>query len=156
MAERVPWLPAPWVPADGPAPRTFTIELPPGTPILTGNSRLNRYERNRITQGLKNAVIVLARRDRIPPVGRCDITVEYATPPRRRKDRHPLAAEAITDADNIAPTAKACADGLTAAGVLPRGDASAHVRSVRCVLADETHPRGVVRVIIAETAGGAR
>jgi hypothetical protein len=130
-------------------PRSWVIEMEPGTPIISANHRMNRYALNAQVQDLKDRIgKFIAYRDKVPPIGRADIVVEYISPPRRRKDRHPFASDCITDNDNLAPTAKALVDGIAAAGVVP-ADTKRYVTS-RCVLADETHPRGLLRVTITE------
>ena len=137
----------------GSTPRSWTIEMPPGTPIVTGNNRLDRYERNRRIQVLKDKIAAIAWcRLKIPQLGPVEITTTYYSPPRLKRQRHPFASEAISDHDGIAPTSKALIDGLVACGVL-RGDTKRWVRSGTCVLADETHPRGQVVLTITELTG---
>lgn len=132
--------------------RSWVIELPPGTPILTANDRLNRYAANRQVRDLKRLMITLTALHRVPPVDGAVIVVEYQPPPRLKKHRHPLASARIEDNDNLAPTAKALVDGLVKAGVLV-GDSRKRVTSSTRLLAD-THPRGQVRVHITEAAPG--
>jgi hypothetical protein len=132
------------------APRSWTVELPPGTPIITGNNRLHWAERNKRVKNIHEVVAQLAAAARLPLIG-CPVTVvvEYATPPRLRAKQHPFASQAITDDDGIAPTGKAMLDALVRCGVL-NGDTHKWVRGVRNQLADHTHPRGVVRITITE------
>ena len=134
--------------AAGSTPRSYTIELPPGTPIISGNNRLNRYAKNRRIKDLHRLIAQLTLRWQ-PITGPVDITVEYASPPLRKAKRHPLASECILDHDNLWPTYKACCDGLVRAGVL-KGDTKRYVGPGRVVIADETHPRGLLRVTISE------
>jgi hypothetical protein len=127
--------------------------MEPGTPIISANNRLNRYARNRQVQDLKDRIGALARcRYGLPAIGKADITVEYLSPPRLTRMRHPFASDCISDSDNIAPTGKALVDGLVACGIF-RSDSKRYVRSVRYVLAEETHPRGLLRVHITEVGG---
>jgi hypothetical protein len=134
----------------GNQPRTFVIELPEGTPIVTGNTRMHYHAKNRVIRNLHEVMrsLVRGRAQITVPV---HITVEYASPPRLRAKRHPLASECILDHDNLWPTYKACADGLVRAGLLA-GDTKRYVGPGNVVLADETHPRGLVRVTISEVA----
>lgn len=132
----------------GDQPRSWVIDLTPGTPILSANSRLHRYARNRRTQDLKEQIRLLALNAGIPRLERADIEVLYFSPPRLVRQRHPLASDCITDHDNLAPTAKALVDGVVKAGVL-RADTKRYVRSW-CGLAEQTHDRGLVRVTITE------
>ena len=146
MTSPSPRAPGQMSPGDG--MRTFTLELPPGTPIISGNNRMNRYERNRRTKNLHEHIKTAVRG--IAPIAvPVDITVEYASPPRLVRLRHPFASECILDHDNLWPTYKACADGLVRAGLLA-GDTKRYVRPGGARLADETHPRGLLRVTITE------
>ena len=126
------------------------IELPEGTPIITGNNRLHCHAKNRITKNLYQVIAGLALRWQ-PIAVPVHITVGYASPPRLRAKRHPLASECILDHDNLWPTYKACADGLVRAGVFA-GDTKRYVGPGNVELADETHPRGLLRVHITEVA----
>ena len=138
----------------GSTPRTWTIEFEPGTPILTANQRMHRYARNDRTQELKVKTAMLAKRMRIPALERADVTTWYASPPRQKAQRHPLASDALDDSDGLAPTGKACLDGLVLGGVFVT-DRKRCVRRTTCELAGETHPRGQLCVIITEVTGGA-
>jgi hypothetical protein len=133
-------------------PRTWTITLEPGTPILSANARADRYTRNRVTQDLKDKIAAIAAcRLKLPAehIGRADITVRYASPPRLRRLRHPLASDCVTDPDNVAPAGKALVDGLVKCGIWP-GDSKKWIRKVTYELAPETHPRGLLTVTITE------
>jgi crossover junction endodeoxyribonuclease RusA len=129
--------------------RTFVIELPEGTPIVTGNTRMHYHPKNKRIRQLKETAATLARKQRLPVLERAEITVTYVSPHRLKAMRHPLASDAISDADGIAPTAKACIDGLVMYGMFP-SDSKRYVRKTSYVLADETHPRGLVRITISE------
>ncbi len=131
--------------------RTWIIELPPGTTVLTANDRMNRYAANKVRQPLRLAVALKARQQKIPALERIQVVVEYTPPPRLKKDRHPLASSRIEDEDNLAPTAKTCVDGLVLAKVLP-GDSVKRVRS-QCHLLTSTCPMGQLRIIITEVTG---
>lgn len=130
--------------------------MPPGTPIISANSRMDRYSRNRLTQELKDKIGAIAAcrmKLREQNLGRCDITVEYLSPPRLRRDRHPFASDAIADSDNLAPTGKALVDGLVKEARIWPDDNKRWVRRVTYELAQETHYRGLLRVIITEVPG---
>ena len=130
-------------------PRTWTIELPPSTVLLTSNHRLHRMKANAVTQSLRGLAIQLARKQRIPQVERADILVTYLPPPRLRRLRHPLASERVDDPDALAPTGKALIDGLTQAGVFV-SDNRKHVRRVAYELLEGSCPRGQVLLHITE------
>ena len=134
----------------GSQPRSWTIELPPGTPILTANDRLNRYAAQREINRLKGVAIQVARRARLPAISRAAVLLTYAPPPRLVRYRHPLASQRIEDSENLQPTAKALVDGLVKAGVFPAGDSRKHVAWVNCVLLPEVHLRGLLTLIITE------
>ena len=138
-----------------PGTRAWTIELPPGTPILTANHRNNRYAAQRRINELQEAAIHLARAHRLPEIPRAVVLVTYAPPPRLKRDRHPFASERIEDSENLQPTAKALVDGFRKAGVFPHGDSRKYVGWVNCVVLPGSHPRGQVTVHITEVAGEA-
>lgn len=130
--------------------RTWTLELPAGTPILTANHRMNRYAANTRIKDLKKAITDMAMVQRLPVIGRCDVLVEYLPPPRRRRDRHPFASERIEDGDNLYPTSKALVDGLAACGTFGGADSRRRVPQSTCRVLPQTHPRGLVRIHLTE------
>lgn len=91
----------------GPPPRTWTVELPPGLPLLNANRRVHWRKRAELTKTIREAAYLLAQGN-VPALQRARIVVEYRPPDRRRRD-----------AGNLAPSAKAAVDGLVDAGVLP-------------------------------------
>lgn len=136
------------------APRTFVIDLPAGEPILTANHRLHKFAANRRTQDLAGLMIRLCRDvHRLPRLEAVRVDLEYASPPRRKADRHPRASDRVEDHDALYPTRKALADGIVRAGVLV-DDNKARVRGGECRILPETHPMGQVRVVITEVPGG--
>lgn len=130
--------------------RTWTVELPPGTEILSANHRMNRYAAQRRINALQGVAIQLATKYKLPAIAHATVLVTYEPPPRLTKDRHPLASQRIEDSENLQPTAKALVDGLVKAGVFPAGDSRKRIDWVTCVLLPETHPRGLVRLTITE------
>jgi hypothetical protein len=132
-------------------PRTWTIALEPGTPILTANHRMSRYPAAARIKYLRRLAAELARQAKIPRLEYADILVTYASPPRLKRDRHPLASDRIEDHQNLQPTAKALVDGIADAKVFV-SDSRKHVGPVPCQLLDETHPRGQVTMHITEVA----
>lgn len=134
--------------------RTYILELPAGTPILTGNHRKNPYARNRRVKELKAVIADLQMVRRIPPLGLADVLVEYESPPRRVKDRHPYHSDAVLDSDAVGPTAKALVDGMVEAGIW-KSDQRNRIRRVICELSAVKHPRGLVRITITEVVEGA-
>lgn len=136
--------------ASMPDPRTYVLELPAGTPILTANQSLHFHDRSDRVEALAAVVTQLVRSQRPPPfAGQVDVLVEYASPPHRKADRHPLSSQEVKDAENIAPTSKAAIDALVRAGVLVN-DSRKWVRQVTYRLAAVKHPRGLVRITITE------
>ena len=121
-------------------PRTYTIALPPGMQLLSQNMRLHHFERNRRAQVLKKAAWLMALKEKIPPLGRVSIVVEYQ--PRDSRD---------TDPDNVPPASgKPCIDGLVAAGVLP-DDSQRYVAGVGGVIGPK-FPRGRIVLYLTEVA----
>jgi hypothetical protein len=132
-----------------PEPRTWTIELPPSTVLLTSNHRLHRMEAHSVTQSLRDLGRTLARKQRIPRLERADIVLTYLPPPRRAKDRHPLASARVEDSGALTPTGKALIDGLKDAGVFA-DDNFRHVRRESYELLEGSCPRGQVLLHITE------
>lgn len=87
--------------------RSWRIELPLTKP-LSLNDRQHHYRRYRDQQAVKNAVILLCRTLRIPPLERVHVVLHYAPRDKRRRD-----------SDNLVATLKPCCDGIVAAGVVP-------------------------------------
>jgi crossover junction endodeoxyribonuclease RusA len=94
---------------------TWTVELPAGMPLLNANRRQHWAAKAKLTRALREAALVCARRDHVPALDRAHIVVEYRPPDCRRRDVH-----------NLAPSAKACVDGVVDAGVL-RDDADEYL-----------------------------
>lgn len=101
-----------------PEPRTWTIALPPGTPLLNANQRLHWAEKGTRTRILRHSTWALARQAKLPQLARARVVFEYRPPNLSRR----------RDAGNLAPSGKACLDGLTDAKVWPDDD-SRHVVS---------------------------
>ena len=119
-------------------PRTYTIALPAGMKLLSQNMRLHHFERNRRAQVLKTAAWLTVLREKIPPLERVSIVVEYQ--PRDSRD---------TDPDNVPPASgKPCIDGIVAAGILP-DDNSRYVTSVSGKIGPK-FPRGRIVLHITE------
>lgn len=95
------------------AGRQFTIELPPGLPLLSLNDRSHWSKRHRRGQAIRAMTWALASKAgaRIPRgLTGVRITITYRPPYLNRRRDH----------DNIpAPSGKYAIDGLVAAGVLP-------------------------------------
>lgn len=86
----------------------WVILLPYRRLPLSANDRLNRYERNTITQEVRKTAWGLAKKHRVPALSA--ILVEFIHYPGDNR-RH--------DGGNAAPTLKALIDGLVDAHVLP-------------------------------------
>jgi hypothetical protein len=80
--------------------REWSFPLPFVTP-LSLNDRHGRRKQARLNKVWRDAVHVLARRERIPRMDRWTVVLHIA--PRVHRER---------DLDNLAPTLKACADGV--------------------------------------------
>ena len=130
-------------------PRTFTLEIPPGTVLRTSNDRLHRMEEHKRNKVLRELGQQLAREQRIPRLERADVLTTYIPPPRAKKDRHPLASARVEDAGSLYPTSKALIDGCRDAGVWA-DDNFRHVRREIYQLLDGTCPRGRLKLHIIE------
>lgn len=91
------------------------------------NMRTNRWAKNRITQQIRQDVVLLAREQKLPKIS-CRVDVLGV--------QHPAPGRRTIDSENIAPLVKAAIDGLRDAGVL-RNDSPKYVRTV----ANTTGPR---------------
>lgn len=88
-------------------PRTWTVELPAGLPLLNANKRAHWSVRRDRTKAIRAAAWAQARKTGVPRLDRAHIVCEYRPPDRRRRD-----------VANWAPSAKAAVDGVVDAGVL--------------------------------------
>ncbi len=98
--------------------RVTAIPLPWVRPPLTGNDR--GHTRYSPFVRVKGEALVAIRAARVEPRATAGVTLHWLIPDRRRRD-----------ADNLAPTLKACGDALVAAGVLP-DDGWQHVPIAAC------------------------
>lgn len=107
----------------------WSLHLPYPRPPLSLNDRMHWAQRNRISRQIKDDVQILARATRVGTgLARVWVGLTWVPPDRRRRDT-----------DNMAPTLKACIDGLTAYGLVPDDD-SAHVRSMCTITAPPVPP----------------
>jgi hypothetical protein len=134
--------------------RAFILTFAPGMEVLTANDRVHRYAAAKVTKQLRADAQNLAFIRKMPPLERARIVLEYGNPPRRRRDRHPLASARVEDSDALYPTRKALVDGLADAKVLPRGDGRRRVGEAVCRFMQGTWPRGQVRLVITELWAG--
>ena len=134
------------MPAAGLQGRTWTLKLPAGLPLLSLNGREHWAARHRKTQALKDAATVMARQARLPRLQRVSVVAEYQPPNLRRR----------RDAENTcAPSAKACLDGIVAAGVLEDDECPRYVTGIFCTIG-EPYPKGrlVLHLTEVEAATG--
>jgi crossover junction endodeoxyribonuclease RusA len=125
-----------------PEPRSFTIELPAGLPVLSLNSDLHWSERRRRAYQIKEAAWALARHGKIPHLDRVRIHVTFRPPDNRRRDP-----------DNMTPMAKPAIDALVASQVLT-DDSRKYVTSVSYSLGEPVKGGQLVLTIteVTETA----
>jgi crossover junction endodeoxyribonuclease RusA len=146
---------APVTTVSSPGPRTFTIALPAGLKLLSLNGREHWSERARRTESLKKAAWAMTLQAKIPRLDRVSVVVEYQPPDHRRRD-----------ADNPAPSAKACIDGIVAAGVLTDDACPRYVTGIQSTIG-EPYPKGRLVIhltevlplepeTVSQAAGGAR
>lgn len=118
--------------------REWRLHMPPGMELLNANHRPHWSTRARITKELRWAAYVLAKQTRIPRIGRAHIHCIYE-PPRVR---------AVRDVANLAPSAKACVDGLIDVGVLE--DDSDRFLVGPDMRRGEVYPQGRLVLLITE------
>jgi hypothetical protein len=90
-------------------PRSWRIELPPKTVLLTSNERLGIHARASRIKALRHTGWAMARFYKVPKLERAHVfyVIHPNTTTRRR------------DPGNWSPSAKAAIDGMVDAGVLP-------------------------------------
>jgi crossover junction endodeoxyribonuclease RusA len=88
-------------------PTVYTVALPAGLPLLNANGRVHWRTRARITKTLREAACVVAKQQRIPRLGRVEMTLVLHPHDKRLRDAH-----------NWYPSFKAAIDGIVDAGVL--------------------------------------
>jgi Holliday junction resolvase RusA-like endonuclease len=108
--------------------------------LLSLNGREHWSERARRTEALKKAAWAMAHNAKVPMLERVSVVVEYQPPDRRRRD-----------ADNPAPSAKACIDGLVAAGILEDDACPRYITEIRCTIG-EIYPKGRLVLHVTEVS----
>lgn len=121
------------------------IEMPAGMELLTSNQRGHWGKGYRIGQDITDAVILLARAQKIPRLDRVTIVAEWRPPTRGRS--------VVRDAHNLAPSVKAAIDGITRAGVLV-DDSDRYVADV-AIRSGDACPLGRLVLIITEVPASA-
>jgi hypothetical protein len=92
-----------------PTLRTWRIELPPRTVLLTSNKRLGFREQAKVVKALRHTGWAMARAAKIPRLERAHVF--YVLHPDTKTRRR--------DPGNWSPSVKAAIDGIVDAGVLP-------------------------------------
>lgn len=90
-------------------PKTWRVELPPKTVLLTSNERLGVHEKARRIKALRNTGWTMARYFKLPHLERAHVFYVL----------HPNTATRRRDPGNWAPAAKALIDGFVDYGLLP-------------------------------------
>jgi len=88
-------------------PESYELAFEWERPPLTANQRQHWTAKARTTRVVRHRASFAARALRIPPLGRCSVSLTWVVADRRRRD-----------ADNLVPTLKALCDGLVDAGVV--------------------------------------
>jgi crossover junction endodeoxyribonuclease RusA len=88
--------------------RSWRIKLPWERPPLSLNDRLHWRPERKLKIEIREAAHWLAKGNKIPPLQRVRVTLEWVVPDER-----------IRDIDNPIATYKCLADGLVNAGVVP-------------------------------------
>jgi len=106
------------------------LPLPYDKPPLSLNGRYHWARKAALAQGIKSAVFIIAKSNRVPRMGGAHVTLHWVPKDKRRRDT-----------DNPIPTLKACIDGLVKAGVVP-DDSSEYVSSEVVIdPVDKNNPR---------------
>jgi crossover junction endodeoxyribonuclease RusA len=91
--------------------QTMTLAIPRAV-ALSANDRRHWADKGRRTRELRSLASWAAKQQLKPVEGRVRVLCTYRWPDARRRD-----------AENMAPTSKACVDGLRTAGILVDDDA---------------------------------
>ncbi len=121
-------------------PRSWTLELPPNTVLLTSNQRMPWRPRARLTRDLRRITWAIAT-NTIGPVGLDRVRIVATVHPGPRTSRF--------DPHNWQPTVKAAIDGLVDAGVLADDDAT-RVTEVAFVAGPRAQQRTRLSLTITE------
>jgi hypothetical protein len=119
--------------------REWSFPLP-FVSLLTLNDRMVWQKRYRLTKPWRDAVHVLARREKIPRMDRWTVVLHLA--PRVHRER---------DLDNLAPTLKACADGVRDATGCK--DDAAHYTPTNPVVHEATRQPNRLWLVVIDLTG---
>jgi crossover junction endodeoxyribonuclease RusA len=97
-------------------PRIFTIELPPGLPLLNANDRIHHRSRARITKELRAAAREAAESLPFTPFEKARVRCIFRAPNNRRRD-----------VSNLYLSFKACLDGIIDSKRVLKDDCDKHV-----------------------------
>jgi hypothetical protein len=131
----------------------WTVDMPPGTQFLSMNHGKGHWvvrDAHDVYQGVARRLI---RARRIPQLRRAHIELAYTNPPQRRKNRHPMAGPRIEDDDNLGLVLKWSIDAVVQEKVLAN-DSRKYATSHCGLVADTTHPQGLLRLMITEVTDG--
>jgi crossover junction endodeoxyribonuclease RusA len=111
----------------------YRIEFPPGTELVSANSRMHYFAKAKIMAALRREAAVLARD--IPHLDRVHVTGIFYPPDRRRRDAGNILFWAV----------KAGVDGIVDAGVLD-DDNDDYVLSTTFIRGDRKVAKGQVAI----------
>lgn len=117
---------------------SYHISFPPGTPLISANSRDHWTKTAKLTKSLREMACALARTKRIPPLERVKIRAIYFPPNHRRRDM-----------SNLFPSVKAAVDGIVDAKVL-RDDSDKFVVSLELVRGEGIVKNGLLVIELTE------
>lgn len=108
----------------------WTIHIPNPAAPLTMNAarRLHHHTYGRAIRNIRDQAHWLAKAQRIPPLGKCEVELHYAPPDHRRRD-----------ADGLVAYLKPFCDGLVDAGIV-EDDTPKFMRKHMPILEDPSKP----------------
>lgn len=118
-----------------PLEQQLTVTIP-ATLWWTANARLHHMDKARRTRHVRTLAAHMARQRKLAPMRAADVHILVQIPTGRR-----------FDADNAAPMAKACIDGIVDARILPDDDAKHRPRTTY-ELGQPTRERGIYQLTI--------
>ena len=108
-------------------PREWILRPRWQRPPLTANQRMHWAEKAALTREVRGLVKLLAR-VQVPALSKCEVTLYWSPPDRRRRD-----------ADNLVATLKACCDGIVDAGIV-KDDTPAYMVKRMPVITEPSFP----------------
>ena len=128
----------------------YRLEFPPGTKLINANGRSSKYAvsassrfaKAKVTAALRALAGDLAKKQKIPPLGRVKIVATYYPPDNRRRDSSNVLFFSV----------KASVDGIV--GSVLKDDNDKIVKSTELIPGDHVVPGGQMVIEVIEVSDG--